>query len=121
MAFRAKAAKDIAQASTILEVCTDQSPGLVKDALDEAMAMGSKVERYLVNACRKADMPDEFMAMIEGEASLGSEERFLLTPFSPIVTRPYTRQADTHPSTGSQHFYQFRMPRYLTHPVQNAG
>jgi len=66
MAFRAKAAKDIAQASTILEVCTDQSPDLVRDALDEAIAMGSKVERYLVNACRKADMPDEFMAMIEG-------------------------------------------------------
>jgi len=24
------------------------------------------VERYLLNACQKADMPDEFMAMIEG-------------------------------------------------------
>jgi len=66
MAFRTKAAKDIEQASTILDVCTDQSPDLVKDALDEAMVLGSGVERYLLNACQKADMPDEFMAMIEG-------------------------------------------------------
>ena len=66
MAFRAKAAKDIEQASTILEVCTDQSPDSVKDALSEAKSMGSKAERYLVNACKKADMPDGFMAMIDG-------------------------------------------------------
>lgn len=66
MAFRAKASKDIEQASTILEVCTDQSPDSVEDALSEAKSMGSKAERYLVNACKKADMPDEFMAMIEG-------------------------------------------------------
>jgi hypothetical protein len=66
MAFRAKAAKDIEQASTILEVCTDQSPDLVKDTLTEAMAMGSKVQRYLVNACHRTNMPDEFKAMVEG-------------------------------------------------------
>jgi hypothetical protein len=65
MAFRAKAAKDIEQASTILDVCTDQSPDLVKIALNEAVALGSKVERHLVYACRKVDMPGEFMAMIE--------------------------------------------------------
>jgi len=67
IAFRAKAAKDIEQASTILEVCTDQSPDLVEDTLSEAKSMGSKAERYLVNACKKADMPAEFMAMIGGD------------------------------------------------------
>jgi hypothetical protein len=51
MAFRAKAAKDIEQASTILDVCTDQSPDLVKVTLNEAMALESKVERHLDNAC----------------------------------------------------------------------
>ena len=51
MAFRAKAAKDIEQASTILDVCTHQSPDLVKIALNKAVALGSKVERHLVNAC----------------------------------------------------------------------
>lgn len=66
MAFRAKAAKDMEQASTILDVCMDQSPDLVKDALDEAKALGSKAERYLANACQKASVPDEFMAMIKG-------------------------------------------------------
>jgi hypothetical protein len=35
MAFRAKAAKDIEQASTILDVCMHQSPDLVKVALSE--------------------------------------------------------------------------------------
>lgn len=65
VAFRAKTAKDIAQASTILEVCTEQSPDLVEAAVDEAKAMGSNVEPYLVNACRKADMPDEFLAIIK--------------------------------------------------------
>ncbi|MFN2360121.1 MAG: GSU2403 family nucleotidyltransferase fold protein [Marinobacter sp.] len=66
VAFRAKAAKDIEQASMILEVCMDQSPDLVKDALDEAMALGSKAERYLVNAFKKTDLPGDFMEMIEG-------------------------------------------------------
>ena len=65
IAFRAKAAKDIEQASTILDVCTHQSPDLVKIALNKAVALGSKVERHLVYACRKVDMPGEFMAMIE--------------------------------------------------------
>lgn len=63
--FRAKASKDIEQASTILEVCVDQSPDLVKSALDEARGLGSKAERYLVNACKKAVLPAEFMAMVE--------------------------------------------------------
>jgi hypothetical protein len=66
MAFRAKAAKDIEQASTILDVCTHQSPDSVKVTLNEAIALGGKVELHLVNACRKVDMPEEFMAMIEG-------------------------------------------------------
>ena len=51
MAFRTQAAKDIEQASTILDVCTDQSPDLVKVTLNEAMALESKVERHLDNAC----------------------------------------------------------------------
>ena len=51
IAFRAKAAKDIEQASTILDVCMHQSPDLVKVTLNEAMALESKVERHLDNAC----------------------------------------------------------------------
>jgi hypothetical protein len=66
MAFRTQAAKDIEQASTILEVCTHQFPDSVKVTLNEAMVLGSKVVLHLVTACRKADMPGEFMAMIEG-------------------------------------------------------
>jgi hypothetical protein len=65
VAFRTKSAKDIEQASTILDVCLDQSPHLVKSTLDDGVAMGHRAKHYLINACKRSRLRDQLEPMLQ--------------------------------------------------------